>query len=351
MNPEERQGFRDQEPQEIRAWYRHSEEASALREALREQAERLAAQSVEAPVPRHRLVLPAFALAALLLGWFLLRRTGPQDVPPPAPPPLVARPKTPPAALEAPSPPQAGTQEPTPPAASESRSAPPPITTDLAPPPAIAELDSEGALLSFQPAAGISAMLKGRLSREKEGAQPVWQLSGWLEMDLVPGTLSGLSIETETALLRVLGTRFTMDTSDGTKVAVQRGRVSLSCKAGWSVELAAGQEHRCPGATAEALLIHARRLQGQRAPWSQVLTVAEAGLAEPVDQPALRDSLRVIRIDCLLELARYEEAQDAAAAYLASGATTWRQHVQEAAARARSEAADPTDDDALEVTP
>ncbi len=104
-----------------------------------------------------------------------------------------------------------------------------------------------------QPTPGLALSFQGRgtLAGRRAAPRLAWE-TGALDVDLDPDADSDLVIQTREALIRVVGTRFTV-TRDGprTEVEVLRGQVQVRCAAGGGADLLAGQQHRC-GPASEA---------------------------------------------------------------------------------------------------
>lgn len=161
--------------------------------------------------------------------------------------------------------------------------------------------------------------------------------AGTLRVEVEPDRGVKLSVQTREAIVRVIGTGFSVDRGAlGTTVAVTHGRVSVDCTGGPSVFLGAGETRVCLPTTPAALLGRARALSATAAPPEDVLATVEAGLAAGPDDP-VREELEVAWIDSLGALGRWDEAYDVANLALAHGATA--RHEDLLHLRARSAAA------------
>ena len=186
----------------------------------------------------------------------------------------------------------------------------------------------------------IRAEVLGAIQVTGTQRSPDLVLQGRAEIDVTPGTVDDFVLHTDAAVIRVIGTRFSVETTDGTAVRVSRGRVGVVCLAGvpqpGGLFLDAGADVTCPTPTPSGMLVYAQRLRDQGASPSAVLDAAEAGLRMRAEQPALRDALQVIRIQALLAVGRHDEAAAEARTYLASGATVLLDEVRVVEAATRS---------------
>lgn len=158
-----------------------------------------------------------------------------------------------------------------------------------------------------------------------------WE-AGTLDVAVAPGRGVALAVETDEAVVHVVGTAFTV-TRDalGTAVAVTHGRVRVSCTGASTRELAAGERVECLPVRPAAWIGRAQALIARGRPTDEVLAAVDRGLglAAPGDPAA--GELVALRIRVLMEARRYADALAAAEAYLESGATPRRPEVEELA--------------------
>ena len=119
------------------------------------------------------------------------------------------------------------------------------------------------------------------------------------------------------AEVRVVGTGFTVSRDAlGTHVAVLHGRVEVRCGAGEPTFLGGGETESCLPTSAAGLLGRARALQAAGAGPAAVLVAVQEGLDRTTSEGAVRDELRVMRIQLLASLGRTGEALSDARGYL-----------------------------------
>jgi hypothetical protein len=163
-----------------------------------------------------------------------------------------------------------------------------------------------------------------------------WE-AGTLDVEVTPGAGVDLSVETDEALVHVVGTAFSV-TRDamGTKVAVTRGHVRVTCTGAASEQLVVGGQAECLPVRAAAWIGRVQALMAASRPVDEILSSVDRGisLAGPGD-PATGE-LVAMRIRVLMDSSRYEDALAAAESYLASGATPRRAEVEALATELRS---------------
>ncbi|MFT4621666.1 MAG: ferric-dicitrate binding protein FerR (iron transport regulator) [Myxococcota bacterium] len=158
----------------------------------------------------------------------------------------------------------------------------------------------------------------GRVS----GADPAWEVSwerGTVHVDVTPDAGAEVSVRTRDAVVRVVGTAFTVTRDElGTAVDVDHGRVELTCMLGGVLELTAGGHHVCLPATAAGLLGRALALEDRGAPPEQRLEALDAALSLTAPEPVLAEVLAT-RVRPLLDAGRHDDALQAAEAYVDRG--------------------------------
>jgi len=153
-----------------------------------------------------------------------------------------------------------------------------------------------------------------------EGAPHIEWRAGTLKVEVEPNRGVKLDVQTREALVRVVGTGFSVDRSAlGTTVAVSHGRVSVACEGGGDSMLGAGEHTVCMPTTPAGLLGRARALTEQGAPGSDVLATVDRGLSA-AKPGAVHEELAVARAEALAGEERWSEAYAEASQLLAEGA-------------------------------
>lgn len=136
----------------------------------------------------------------------------------------------------------------------------------------------------------------------------VWQ-AGTVHVVVDPAQALDVQVRTGEARIRVVGTTFEVQrNARGTRVSVEKGRVSVTCSRGEEGELEAGGKTFCLPATAAGMLARARALQDGAAPVTEVLTAVADGLERKGLTGAVREELLVVEIETLRDSGRREEA-------------------------------------------
>lgn len=163
-----------------------------------------------------------------------------------------------------------------------------------------------------------------------------WEV-GRLGVELEPHRGVALTVETDEGEVAVLGTAFSV-TRDalGTRVAVTRGRVRVSCREAAPIELGAGDEVECLPLRAAGWLGRAQALNRAGRPLEDVREAIDRGLNLATPGDPVAGELVALRIYALLQAGLYPEALSAAEAYLASGAAPRRAEVEALAAELRA---------------
>lgn len=121
--------------------------------------------------------------------------------------------------------------------------------------------------------------------------------SGEIAVGVAPGKGLDVAVQTPEAVVRVVGTAFTVRRSlDGTVVDVRHGRVSVACVAGDTSLLGAGETTTCPTASPGLWLGRARALLEKHAPTAEVLDAVRSGLAVATPGSALAAELRLVGV-------------------------------------------------------
>lgn len=184
------------------------------------------------------------------------------------------------------------------------------------------------------PNVSLSYQGTGAIEGTSDAPRIRWE-TGTLNVDVTSGRGIQLAVETREAVVRVVGTGFTVDRDAlGTRVDVRHGRVEVDCGEELTRVLDAGDTVTCLPRSAAGLLGRARALQAEGAAPAAVLEAIERGLALADGPAAVRDELTASRIRVLFDLGRNAEVLDAARSYLGSGAATRKGDVETLAANA-----------------
>ena len=141
--------------------------------------------------------------------------------------------------------------------------------------------------------------------------------AGSLHVEVEPNQGIDLRIETPNGEIQVVGTVFDVDVDDlGTRVHVARGKVRVVCELGETTLLTAGQNTTCVRASAANVLNFAVQARTRGGTPGQVLSLASQGLTLAPEAGLVRDELRLVKFQSLLQLERRAEARAAADDYL-----------------------------------
>ncbi len=153
-----------------------------------------------------------------------------------------------------------------------------------------------------------------------EGAPHIEWRTGTLKVEVEPNRGVKLDVQTREAVVRVVGTGFSVDRSAlGTTVAVTHGRVSVACEGGGNSMLGAGEHTVCMPTTAAGLLGRARALTEQGAAASDVLVTIDRGLSTAAPGP-VREELELARVETLAGEGKWSEAYAETSRLVSGGA-------------------------------
>lgn len=190
-----------------------------------------------------------------------------------------------------------------------------------APPPVMiaATLEAAEPVLST-PAPGVQLEYTGWGFVSGSQSQPRLQWgAGSLRVEVEPNQGIDLRIETPNGEIQVIGTVFDVNVDDlGTRVEVVRGEVRVVCELGETILLAAEQSTTCVRASAANLLNFAVQARTRGGTPGQVLSLAGQGLTLAPEAGLVRDELRLVKFQSLLQLERRSEARAAADDYLSN---------------------------------
>lgn len=189
------------------------------------------------------------------------------------------------------------------------------------PPPVMiaATLESTESVLST-PAPGVQLEYSGWGFLSGSERQPRLQWgAGSLHVEVAPGEGIDLRIETPNGEVQVVGTVFDVHVDDlGTRVSVDRGKVQVSCELGATSLLTADEETTCVRTSSANLLTFADMARARGGSSTRILSLVDQGLALEPESREVRDSLRLVRFEQLMQLHRTTAARSAADDYLAN---------------------------------
>lgn len=190
----------------------------------------------------------------------------------------------------------------------------------LRPQPITARLEAEDTVTeALTPAVQLRYSGSGVVGGTDRAPRIRWEV-GELRVEVDPGI--ALSVETDDAVVRVLGTLFTVvRDARGTTVSVERGRVSVSCV---DHVLEPGMSATCLPTRPAGLLARARSL---RADPASALDAVSRGLALAQPGDPVRGELLALQVE-LLASTDPTTARAAAERYLAEGYQARRELIQ-----------------------
>ena len=201
------------------------------------------------------------------------------------------------------------------------------LTASPTPTPVAATFDgSVSSAVEVAPGVTITAAGTGSLTGTQQAPRVAWS-AGAIELSVEPGAGLDVTVQTDEALVQVVGTVFAVDRGPlGTAVGVRRGTVLVTCADGTTHTLQGNDSTTCWPATAVGLL---GRAQAQRTAGTlpeEVLPTVERGLATQPD-PTVHTELSALRVTLLAEGNAPEAAIDAAADHLARAENGRREEV------------------------
>ena len=148
-----------------------------------------------------------------------------------------------------------------------------------------------------------------------DGRNVRWE-EGTVRVSVTPDQGVRLRILTAEAVIEVVGTIFSVTRDEhGTRVAVERGKVSTACLGEAAALSGAGERHSC-FRSADAGLGLAMAMEAQGAPVEAWLPEAQRALVHPEGSEAARTALRAMAVDGLLSRGALQEAVEAARPWL-----------------------------------
>lgn len=155
----------------------------------------------------------------------------------------------------------------------------------------------------------------GEVHGHTQQMEIAWK-QGDLSVEVEPDQGVQLMIETDEAIVRVIGTGFDVHRNAlGTSVDVRHGKVSVDCKIGQDFLLTATQSATCLPVSAAGALGRARQLEGT-VDAATLLPELEAALLRPDATGVVASELAAMRTTALLSLGRVDEALRVAEAAL-----------------------------------
>lgn len=185
--------------------------------------------------------------------------------------------------------------------------------TAEAPAPAVAvaaTLDADGTWATDTQVPGVALSYEGTGTMSGDPGAPKiqWEV-GTINIEVVPNRDIKLSVHTEQAVVRVVGTGFTV-TKDalGTAVSVRHGKVEVDCTGELTRVLEAGDSLTCMPTTAAGMAARASILVTRGASHAEVLATVDRALALPDATGSVSDELAARRFTTLLAMGRTQEA-------------------------------------------
>jgi ferric-dicitrate binding protein FerR (iron transport regulator) len=201
--------------------------------------------------------------------------------------------------------------------------------------PVQAQLQATDQTVELAPSPEVTLAYRGTGSLEgtRQAPRIAWE-AGTVHLEVEPRQGIELVVATAEAQIEVVGTAFDV-TRDalGTQVAVEHGRVRVTCHDGVATLLGAGEHTTCLPTTAHGMLARARALQDQGASRELLLTTATVALERHPEASLVNHELQLVRIESLYSLGLEAEALEQARAYLDSGAQLRRDGVLTLATR------------------
>lgn len=177
--------------------------------------------------------------------------------------------------------------------------------------------DAAGQVISPAPGVALRIDGSGEVGGTPQAPRIDWT-AGDLEVEVTPDQGIALTVVTREAVVRVIGTVFTVDRDAlGTRVDVARGKVAVACAAGPSHTLTAGKTATCLPTTAPGLLARANQLKKDGAPSREILDAVDTAL--PIASGPFRAELLALQAETLLAAGRERQAWGVADAYLEAG--------------------------------
>ena len=162
----------------------------------------------------------------------------------------------------------------------------------------------------------IEALGVGELSGTSKDVRLAWE-SGTVRVEVEPDAGNTFAVDTEEAEIEVVGTVFSVRRDPlGVTVDVERGKVKVQCRDGWSGQLVTAQSRTCLPVTPGRLLGRADALTDAGAPASDRLDALSSGLAVAQDETPIRGELLVRRMRLYGDLGQIDAALSDADVYL-----------------------------------
>jgi hypothetical protein len=176
--------------------------------------------------------------------------------------------------------------------------------------------DARNQAVQAAPGVQLTVNGTGELSGTEQAPVLAWN-AGTVAVSVEPGAGLDVRVQTDEALVRVVGTVFSVDRGPlGTTVDVTRGQVAVTCTKAPEQQVTADQSVTCWPTTAPGLLGRAQALRDQGSASSGILATVERGLGL-TPSSAIHTELSALRVVLLSEGPNLAAAVDAAATHLA----------------------------------
>ncbi len=176
-------------------------------------------------------------------------------------------------------------------------------------------------------AVDLSLVGTGHLGGTTASPRLTWT-QGQLDVSVDPGAKLDLEVETPEAVVRVIGTVFSvLRDATGTQVTVTRGTVEVVCVGSAPTRITGGEQHACWPTGLAGLLQRLQALETRGAAGADVLATVDRLLT--IDPPAaVEGELLATRVRTLLTLDRPDDAAHTARRYLDRGHTPRQAELQ-----------------------
>jgi len=188
---------------------------------------------------------------------------------------------------------------------------------DRTPDPVTASFDNtRGKVIQAGPGVQLTVNGTGELTGTEQAPLLAWS-AGTVDVSVEPGAGLDVRVQTDEALVQVVGTVFSVDRGPlGTTVGVTRGQVAVTCTNAAEQQVTADQSVTCWPTTAPGLLGRAQALRDQGDAPPEILHTVEKGLGL-APSSAIHTELSALRVVLLSEGPDLSAAVDAAASHLA----------------------------------
>ena len=182
-----------------------------------------------------------------------------------------------------------------------------------------ASFDTTSADAPIEVAPGVSLTVAGTgtLAGTEQAPRLAWS-AGTVDVSVEPGAGLDVRVETDEALVQVVGTVFQVERGPlGTRVGVTRGTVAVTCADGAAHTLTATLEATCVPTSAAGLLGRAQALRSGGSAAADVLASVDRGLSLS-PSPAVHTELSALKVGILAQEGQSTAAIEAARIHLAT---------------------------------